>query len=310
MRRAATGISLLLVLAGGCSNDATIVGRSSCFDACAGTLSDGEIQARLDIYAELQASLSGALAASGSFASSAPSVTGLIEAMVTGSAGLPGGYTYDGAGVISASPAPQVRLEVRYYLGADTSFGKAGDLITFNVFDPASYFEGLGVKTNIKVSASGVSSELQFTFTKLGPGAELLGLGAATPSPFPVDIGALTSGLGKLAVGGDIIVARQSGPSRVSFRIQLKPTGVGAVGGATAPFVIEGFAAGRTDLGQTLLLDAQELSLVSGSGALDGQIELSSSSAANFSFKMLLSYPSSPLPDIAFGCPDAKLTPP
>jgi hypothetical protein len=295
-------IALLLVLAAcafGCDTRQTVEVRASCLDSCRGTLSDADVEAHVAISGELQAAISALLAGSSAYGAATSSLTGFVQSVAEGHAGLPSGFSYAGNGVLVATPSADVRVEVRFYLAAGTSFGKAGDAISFNVLDPASYFEGIKITATGSIGPSGVSAGLALAFDKAGPGTELLGLGAAPKSPVSIDVSGWQSKLSAIVVGAIITVDRYDGPTTIHFQATPPKTPAQALGSASYPVTFDGFVGTRSDLSQSLSIDSVALS--SSGGLLDGTF-LVRSASAKFSFQMLFSYPKSALPDIAFGC--------
>jgi hypothetical protein len=309
MPRALTLAALaLFAVWGGCYHS-TVVFRTSCLDACRGALADADLSLHVSAWSELQATFSDVVAADKAFAGAASALSGFVQALESGGAGLPADFSYQGNGVISANPTNDVRVDVRFYLATATSFGKAGDPITFDVFDPANYFQGLTASTSVTVDLSGLHTTLQFKFTKAGPGAELLGLGASPASPLSIDIGQLSSKLGAVGTAATSTVDRKDGPTAIHFQILTAPRQSSAVSGGAFPLQLQGFTGTRSDLGQVFSISTTGFSSVQGGGALDGTA-LVRSVSPSFSFQMLFSFPSSALADIVFGCPNVTLTPP
>jgi hypothetical protein len=297
------------IVAGGCSYHSTTDTSTSCLDACRGTLSDAQLSAQVAIWSDMQASFSAAVASDKALASVGSGLSGFVQAMVSGNAGAPGGFSYQGNGVLSASPSGDAHVDVRFFLASATSFGKAGDPITFDVFDPANYFQGLSVSSSVTVDLSGVHTSMQLHFTKAGPGAELLGLGASPSSGLNLDVGQLSSRLGAVDVAATTAISHADGPSTIALQVSTAARPASSLGGAAVPLQLQGFSGSRSDTGQVLSLDTTTLASVGGGGSLDGT-SLVRSSSAGFSFQMLFHFPASPLADVAFGCPNVTLTPP
>jgi hypothetical protein len=303
------GLALCFVVAGGCSYHSTVEFRTSCLDACRGALADADLSLHVGAWSEFQASFSDVIAADKSFADAGSTLSGFVQSLVSGNAGLPGGFKYQGNGVVSANPTSDATVDVRFYLASATSYGKAGDPITFNVFDPANYFQGLSASASVSVDLSGVHTSVQLQFTKAGPGAELLGLGSSSGSPLTIDVGQLTSRLGTVGMAATSTVDRANGATVIRLQAVTAPQPANTLSGSTVPLQIQGFSGTRSDLGQVFSLGTNALSSVKGGVALDGTA-LVRSASPSFSFQMLFSFPSSALADVVFGCPSATLTPP
>lgn len=304
MRRWLAPAVLFVTAAFGCDTRQTVEVHASCLDACRGALTDAEVQGHLGMSAEMEAAMSAFAAGSSAYGLAASSLTGFVAAFAEGRAGLPSGFSHAGNGVLVATPSSDVRVELRFYLAAGTSFGKAGDVIGFDVLDPSSYFQGAKITATGSIGPSGVSAGLALAFDKAGPGAELLGLGAAPTSPVMIDVSGWQAKLSAIVVGATIVVDRQADATVIHFQATPPKMPAGSLGSASFPVTFDGFAGTHADLGQTLSVDTA--SLTSSGGLLDGTF-LVRSASAKFSFEMLFSYPKSALPDIAFGCPGVML---
>jgi hypothetical protein len=296
----------LLGLACGCDNEVTVVKSQSCLDGCLSAAADFDLDAHLDIVADLRASFEAARAGLSAYASVAHSLTGFVQAMVDFDPSMPAGLTYEGAGLYSMSPSADTRVELSFYLPLDTSYGSANQLIDFNLFDVDNYFVSFGVETSASIGPSGLSTNIAFTFDGAGPGAELLGVAAGTKSPISVDVSAFSAALAKVVVHANVIVEHASASSSTAFTLTPVARRVGLVADGAIPVAIRNFAGSVSRTGQELKLGDAELQMLRSGAAYDGNISLLSVSP-DFSFDMLFSYQASASADVVLGCPGSTL---
>jgi hypothetical protein len=279
-----------------------------CFAACQGLATDAQIADHEQIEAQMRGTYEDLEAAGSLLFGAAPSLTSLLSALIKGNEPRPAGFSHEGQGVYLATPTTDSRLELRYHLATDTSFGHKGDPIGFDVFDASNYFQGVTFHVKTKVSTSGISESVQAEFTKAGPGAELLGLGPAPSSPVTIDLPAFSAALGAIGLGANVTLHHQDGPTLIDYAAHTTPFPIVTLSGSTrVDLLFDQFTGSRTDTGQTLKSLSSSLSFVQGGAALDGS-QLFASTSAAFSFHFLYHFPSSTLPDIAFGCPQSTLT--
>jgi hypothetical protein len=300
---------MLLGLVCSCDNESTVEQRSNCFGACLSASATVDLDGQLAISADLRDSFELARVGLGTYVSAARSLTGFVQAMVDLNPSMPSGLTFQGSGLYTAKPNADTRVELRFYQASDTSFGVAGDLIDFNLFDAANYFASLGVKTSATIDLSGVHTSLSLTFDSAGKGAELLGLPAAVKSPIAVDVNGYSAQLSKVIVHANVVVGHASEAADIAFTVGVPAVAVAAVGTSPIALDVANFIGQGFEFGQVLALTSVDLDVRDAGGAYDGAL-LFSSTSASFDFKILLSYYASSSADIVFGCPDANLTVP
>lgn len=297
---------LWLVLACGCENEATVELSSNCFGICLDASAEFDLDAHLAISADLARGLDSARAGLSAYAGTAKALSSFVQAMVDLNPSLPAGLSYEGGGLYTATPNGSTRVEMRFYLASDTSFGTAGDLIAFNLFDVSSYFASFGVKTSTSISLSGISTSTGFTFDGVGPGAELLGIAPTATSPVSVDVGAFSNQLSQVIVAANVIETYESERSRISFALAPARITVGAVGSVPIALTLSEFVGNAPDMEQRLSLGEVDLSAEDAGATFDGTVQFTSASP-DFDFDMLFSYDASAKADIVFGCPGSTL---
>jgi hypothetical protein len=300
---------LLLGFVFGCDNEATVETSSNCLEACVGVSADVDINAQMAIATELRDSLEHARAGLAVYASTAQALTGFVQAMVDLKPSMPSGLSYEGNGLYSAKPNADTRVELSFYLASNTSFGAAGDRISFNLFNVGNYFASFGVKATTSIGLSGVSSSVSFTFDSAGPGAELLGIASTATSPIAVDVSGFTKQLSKVIIHANVIVSHASDTANIDFTLAPDARAVGAVGSAAIPLTFGNFTGQGLDFDQTLTLNSATLALRNAGSAFDGTLRFSATSP-DFGFDMLFSYSASAKADIVFGCTGATLVVP
>lgn len=299
----------MLGVAIGCDNEAIIETRPNCFELCLDVSADVAVDAHLAISTDVAASVELARTGLVAFASASRALTGFVQSMVDLNPSMPNGLSFVGDGLYVATPNTATRVELRFYLPSDTSYGKKGDLIDFNLFDVSNYFASFGVKASTTLSLSGLSTSTSFTFDGVGPGAELLGISHAATSPVTVDVGAFSKQLSKVVVQANVTVAAVSKTSEIRFSIAPGSLSLSAVGDGAIPLTISGFSGKGLELAQVLSLDAADLSMRDAGANYDGTLQFSVVSA-DFSFGLLLGFDASAKADIVVGCPGAVLSVP
>jgi hypothetical protein len=289
-----------------CDNESTVEVRANCFDACFDASADLDLDGQLKIATTLRDALVEARAGLGAVADVNHSLSGFVHAMINLSGGMPNGLTYEGHGVYSLRPNSSTRVELRYYLPSNSSFGSAGDLIDFNLFNVGNYFTGLGVESKATISLSGVSTSLRFTFDGLGAGAELLGIPAGSRSPIGIDEGGFTRQLSKVIVHATVIYSRESAVSTFGFTLAPEARSLAGYGNNAIALSFSNFVGQGFTFNQTLSLEAASLSMLNQGAVFDGSLRFASVSA-DFDFNMLFSFDASATADVVFGCPGATL---
>jgi len=221
--------------------------------------------------------------------------------MVDLKSGMPSGLGYAEGGVYNLQANADTSVELQFYLPSNTSYGNVGDLIQFNLFDASNYFSSLGVKATTTVSLSGISTSVNFTFDKLGPGAELLGIASSASSPIPIDVNALSSQLGKVAVRAKVTVSHHSNSGSVTYALTPEELSVGAVGNASPQLSFTNFEGQSEMFEQSVSLDSAALTFSNSSEKFEGVIHATSTSR-DFGFVMKLNYDMQAQGDIELGC--------
>lgn len=193
-----------------------------------------------------------------------------------------------------------------FVLPFDTSWGRTGDVIPFDVTDPASYFADFSVVASATLDMSGeVKTDLAIEFTSTEPGFELLGVDQ-TPgqTSLQLDLDALVERLGSIQLRQDVVVEDERGDVTVSYHVtgDRIPLASLVFAAAPAPLQIEDAWAEHAVTGQRLGVTDWGMQYSGGSaGTLDGTIDVEVAGgrveyAAHFSF------PHRRYPDVTLDC--------
>ncbi|MCA9711128.1 MAG: hypothetical protein KDK70_35125, partial [Myxococcales bacterium] len=235
-------------------------------------------------------------------------VEGLAELAEDPSAStLPEQYTYDGEGTYFVEPATfnDLRMEVRFHLGRDYSFGAKGELVTENLFVMDSYL--VDARAEVTVDTSGGFPEVRVEIDHAGPGplAELLGLGADPPNPIVVTESTLVAAqahLRDMEVEAIIFFADHPGVSTIEYDVESpRMLADSFLRGLPMVLSMVGADGWRDDTGQDLDVDTWTVEYVDGVGALEGDIDFTTR-GGRFDYVSRLHYDASGWPSIELEC--------
>ncbi len=270
-------------------------------EGCAGAVSAAELEASLEIARDFRESchemvVCGGLNASFSFA--------LIQILVNIAAGdptQPSGFTYEGDGYWRANETMVVRL----YLPHDTSWGRAGDPIAFDVFDIESYFTGVSVEASASIDLTGdTRTSFAIRFEDSGPGAELLGLGPNPTGTIELDLEQVAAALGQIEMRNDIVVDDEHGDTHVLYTLRGAPTPIGQLAddGAQGMELVD-VTAVNAATGQSIVITDWGMEYRAGvARTLDGTIDFRIEGGA-MPYEATFVYPHRSSPDVSLRCP-------
>lgn len=275
--------------------------------SCRGSSTTTEIDNNVEMALDLRESLHEMVVCGGLMVSLAGSVVSVLIDAAAGNTKDPGGFTFDGQGTYTSD-----QMDVQFFLGEDTSFGKAGDLITFNVFQPSSYLTGATVKAEGSIDLSGhAKSSLTVNFTGTGQGVELLGLGKTPASPLVIDSDKIGAALGKIQVASKIHVSDTQAHGKVDYKMNMARAPLAkVVDGVQQSIELLSMSGAREDLHQTATIQSFTITFGDvGNHALNGTVK-ASITGGPFGYDVLYSYPHRAEPDVVLGCPGATLVAP
>lgn len=269
-------------------------------ETCTAGMSEAEVDAALEISRAFRQSchemvVCGGLNASFSFA--------LIQLLVNVAAGgdtRPSGFTYEGDGYWRASDVMTIRL----HLPADTSWGRAGDPITFDVFDINNYFTGVSIVASASIDLTGETrTSLSIAFEGTGPGAELLGLGGEVASPIEVDAEAIAQAIGQVTMRNDIVVDDERDDTHILYTLRGMPTPIGELGNDGAQGMeLVGVTGENAVTGQRIEITSWGMEYRAGvARTLDGTVDFAVTGGP-LEYTAHFAYPHRSSPDVTLGC--------
>jgi hypothetical protein len=277
--------------------------------ACTEELSPEEIEDAVAITFDFEGSAHEMVACGGLvFAIVGALVQGIGELVQDPSAStLPEGYHLeDGTYFVEPGTFRDLRMEVRFHLGRDYSFGSKGDLVTENLFLMSSYL--VDAQTEIHVDTSTWPFVVDATITHGGPGplVELLGLGTDPPSPIVVTDELLANAedhLGDMQVEAIIFFTDHPGVSTIEYAVESpQMLARSLLTGAPMALGMVGADGWRSDLEQDLDVDVWTVEYADGGvGALDGDIDFTVRGGP-FDFVSRFHYDGTGWPEIELAC--------
>lgn len=231
-------------------------------------------------------------------------VTTLVSVLfnsASGNATDADGFRYVGEGRYAAGS----QMELTLTLGQDTSFGKVGDVIDFDVFLLANYFEKASITAKASVDTSGnATTTVSATYEGAQNGAELLGLEAGGSGQLKLDLNEIADALSQhVLIETRILMQDARDSSTVRYQLYAPPTRLG-VYFANGPMDMQLVdVAASSSTGQTLTVSnwAMEYKTVSGGGTLDGQIDFEVR-GGSFDYAARFVYPHRKEPDVTLSC--------
>jgi hypothetical protein len=274
-------------------------------EACTASATTNTVEDSLEIARDFKESCHELVVCGGLSASLSTTLISVLVNAAAGSDTSAKAFTFDGKGTYSTSQAAVgTKMDVQLLLGADTTFGKRGDLIDFDVFSIDSYFTGAKVTATASIDLTGkTTTSLGVTFTGKGKGFELLGLGDAS-SPMTIDAEKIADALGMIQLTTRIHVDDKQGHATFVYDMTSPPVTVGAIAkGDPMPMELKGVTGGRQDLGQTLGITRWDIRYLdtSASGYLDGTIGFAIKGGP-LAYASTFTYPKRKAPDVALAC--------
>lgn len=287
-------------------------GRSISTDplaACTRGLTAAEIEDTVAITFDFEVSAHEMIACGGLVGSIVGAlVEGVVELVEDPSAStLPEGYHLDDQGTYFVEPGAfnDLRMEVRFYLGRDYSFGAEGDIVTENLFLMSSYLRNAQAEVSVDTSGGFPVVEVEITHEGPGPLVELLGLGPNPPSPIVVTNDMVVDAqahLGDMQVESVIFFADHPGVSTIEYDVESpRMLARSFLTGTPMDLAMVGADGWRDDLEQDLDVDVWTVEYVDGVGALEGDID-ATVRGGSFDFVSRFHYEASGWPVVELAC--------
>jgi hypothetical protein len=227
----------------------------------------------------------------------------LILVLVSAAAGgdaHPSGFTYEGDGVYNAGDV----MDISVHRAEDTSFGRAGERITWDLFDPANWFTDFTVVASASVDLEGNTTQsLEIEYGGTAPGAELLGV-AAGSGRLTIDTDEIGARLSDLQLRSVIRVEEEREEIGVVWQLESPAGRVGNLlsNRSMLPTELVDVSALNGATGQTLVLGEWAISYTTGhGGTTDGTVTFDVTGGA-FGYGVDFTYPHRREPDVALHC--------
>lgn len=277
-------------------------------DPCANGYGDAEISDTVQIVDDFEDSAHEMIACGGLvFSIVGALISGAVELVEDPSSStLPEQYTYDGAGTyhVDVQAFQDVRMDVKFHLARDYAFGKAGDLVTENLFSMSSYLKGAR-STLVSNPSNPLDVTVEIDYDEPGPLVELLGYGATPPNPLVLDAGDLDTlggGLAGLEVDATIFFTDHPGVSTIEYDVESPRMLASSIfSGAAMQLDMVNADGRRLDLNQDLDVHTWTVEYADGVGALIGDIGFIVR-GDRFDFEAQLHYDSSGWPQTSITC--------
>jgi hypothetical protein len=274
-------------------------------EACSAGVTTNTVEDSLEIARDFKESCHELIVCGGLSASLSTTLISVLFNAAVGSDTNAKGFTFDGKGTYSTTQASVgTKMDVQLFLAADTSFGKRGDLITFDLFSIETYFTGAKLTATASVDLAGrATTNLGITFTGKGKGFEILGLGDVS-SPFTIDAQKIADALGMIQLRTKIHVDDKQGHATFVYDLDSPPVTIGAISkGEALGMQLKGVTGARADLDQTLTITQWDIRYLdtSASGFLDGTIGFAIN-GGRLPYTSTFSYPKRKAPDVVLAC--------
>jgi hypothetical protein len=267
-------------------------------EACAA----GDVEAELQIARDFKDSCHEMVICGGLSAAFTLTLVQVLVNAATGSSTEPSGFVYVGQGRYAAG----TQMELTLRLAKDTSFGKAGDAIDFDLFDVTSYFTSAKLAASASASTSGkTKTSLSIEFEGTGKGFELLGLEVGADGGIQTDLATISKNLGaSILVETKILMHDVRDTSTIAYQLDSPATLLSSfLESGPMDMQLVKVTATATGTSQTVVMKnwAMQYKASSSSGTLDGSIDFEVRGGA-FDYVAKFNYPHRKEPDVALSC--------
>jgi hypothetical protein len=308
MRASPPILSALALLLGACSTTSTVETEStSCFEPCLAVDAEVDLSEQLGVVTDITLALDVSREVLVEYVDGVLALGLVAAALVDGTTpALPPGFSYEGDGVYSVDVGNGAVAKVQFFWPIDGVHPQLGTPITWDVFDTDNYFKGLSVNAGIDASLSGVDSYVELQADEVGPGAQLLGLGPSSQSPFRVDVEDMTDALKRTASAARVSINPDAFGAVAELDIDSGVVTVADIEEDALELSVDTLAGVQTDTSQILSLQSADLSLIAQGAAYLGEFQFSSVSV-EFSFEGRIRFDASADAEVRLGCPGTEL---
>lgn len=269
-------------------------------EACSSSVSSADLDASLDIARDFEQSAHELIVCGGLATNFSSGVINVLLSAAIG--GTSPSVSYVGKGTYTTG-AGGTNMRIKTTLGTDTSFGKKGDIIDYNLLDLATYFESVKITATASIDTTGTTKQtLTVAFTNTGPGFELLGLGATPKSPLTISADTISDALAKILIATEIHVDDKKGDSVFTYDVTTASQPMSAaLAGDPVDFALTGLSGTHVD--QTLTITKFEIGyLDTGStGFMNGTIAFDVK-GGKLPYSASFHYPNRKTPDVTLAC--------
>lgn len=269
-------------------------------DAC----SKGDVTAQLAITDTIKDSFHEMIVCGGLAAGFSFSMSEILVNAAQGNSLVPSGFAFNGGGLYGSGTTMFIQAK----LGRDFSFGKKGDDVPFDVFNPGSYFATATFQAKLAAGvslstggglASHTTGSVQFTaITGPGPGLELFGLDPKNLVNQPLDVAKMAESVGTAVVFTAAITVEDG--RGVVYHLSSPETPINQL------YLGQSLDIALTDI--TAEIGSQSASVVDWAmkynplegGQMDGSITMGVQ--GDFDYFVKYSYPHRPEPDMFISC--------
>jgi len=276
--------------------------------ACAGSASQGDIDKNLEMVSFLEDDYHEMVVCGGLAQGFSYTLSEFFARLGCGDATYPSGLSYAGSGLYQAGTIMTIQAKLK----KDTSFGKAGDDMPFDLFDTASYWKSSTMKAEIVADVSwstdqGFGAHLKgsIEFTKIEEPSKNLEIWG-----IPTDGTSVTKQQEELAARiaeyVEFIVDIQMESSQgTKYRVTSPPLSVGDMYNGKELDLPVTFISAKNDalMQNASLADWGMKFLPTSAGDMDGTITMSVQGGV-FPYFVRYSYPKRSTPDILVSCTD------
>jgi hypothetical protein len=282
--------------------------------ACSAGLSQADVDRNLQMVERLNGDYHEMVVCGGLARGFSYTLSHYFAALSCGEASYPSGFQYQGSGLYYVGGVMLLQAK----LAKDTSFGKAGDDVPFDLFAQESYGDQLGIKAEIKASASWnpisggqvntsqfmthLDGSIELTIVHPKPAnLEMWGIKATDGQPVKTQQEALAKAIGENVVFFAEINAESSQGTKYHIKSpELKVADM--YNGTLLELPVDMISAEDAEINQKVSLVSWDMDFIpTTNGDLNGSITVKVD-GGKFPYYVRYSYPKRSTPDVLVSC--------